>query len=299
MQLQNMKNNFKKEQRRITILFLFVPILLICLFVLLPVVLMIFYSFTNWNGYSAHYDFIGFENYRNLLEPENMKVLKVVIYYLVSSVIQLIIGIYLAIYIYFKKRFKILFIIIILLPVLINTVAVGLIFRLVLMPGGMFDMLLDKFHIINFINENESIKWIGDSKIVNYTLSFISLWRYTPFTFILIYGALLSVDEKLVKAAVQMGANKWYISRYVLLPNIKTTLIIVCTTLAIGAISTIELPMVMTNGTLGTKTIVMRIQEVAFSMRNFGMASVISLFVLSIIILIIIIRFMLGVSDET
>ncbi len=298
MQLVNMNNNIKNGKKRVIYLFLFFPLLLIICFIIVPLLLMIMYSFTDWNGYSPTMNFVGLENYHHLFIKDNIEPFKVTLYYLISAIGQLLIGIYLAVYVYFKKRFKSLIIIIILLPILINTVAVGLIFRLFLMPGGMFDMLLDKFHIINFVNENESIKWIGNADIVNHTLALITIWRYTPFTFILIYGAFLSVDQSIVKAAIQVGASKFRITWDILLPNIKVTLVIVTTSLIIGAISTIELPLVMTGGALGTKTIIMRIQEVAFSMRNFGMASVISLFVVALILLIVIIRLQIGRGDE-
>ncbi len=288
-----MKNN-QKEQIRITKLFLFLPLLVVFLLLIIPVLLMVFYSFTNWDGYSPSYEFVGLLNYHELFTPDNMEPLKVIIYYLIGGIIQLIIGTYLAVYVFFKKKHKALYIILILLPVLINTVAVGLIFRQFLMPGGMFDMILDKLHLINYTDAESSIKWIGNSSIVNYTLAAITIWRFTPFTFILIYGAFLSVDENLIKAAIQMGASKYQIAVNVLLPNIKVTLIIVITTLMIGAISTVELPMVMTGGELGTQTIVMRINEVAFSMRDFGQASVISLFVCLLIVLIIALRYIIG-----
>ncbi len=292
-QSKNMKNN-QKEQIRITKLFLFLPLLAIFLFIIIPVILMIFYSFTNWDGYSPSYEIVGMMNYNTLFTPDNMQPYIVTIYYLFGAIIQLIIGIYLAVYVYFCKRNKALLIIIILLPVLINTVAVGLIFRQFLMPGGMFDMILDKLHIIDYTSAEESLKWIGNSDIVNYTLTAITIWRFTPFTFILIYGAFLSIDENLIKAAIQLGASKTQIAINVLLPNIRVTLVIVITTLVIGAISTVELPMIMTNGDLGTQTIVMRINEVAFAMRDFGQASVISIFTCIIIVLVVLLRYCIG-----
>ncbi len=276
-----------KSQARTVQLFLFIPISLIILYVIIPFLLMVFYSFTNWDGYSPTYDFVGFKNYSKLWTQENISPLLVSSYYLFASVLQLLIGVLLALYVYFKKRYKKLFVTILVLPILINTVAVGLIFRLFLMPGSSFDMLLDSLHIITYANPEESIKWIGNTRIVNYTLAIISIWRYTPYTFILIYGAFETIDKRLIDAARQQGASNFQIATKVLLPNIKTTLMIVVITLIIGALSAVELPMIMTGGMLGTQTIVMRIQEIGFNMRDFGLASVLSLFVSAIILLII------------
>lgn len=289
-----MKSNSKSEQAKIIKWFLFVPLLIIVLFVIIPFILMIFYSFTNWDGYSPSFDFVGIDNYTKLFSKDNIAPILVSIYYLASSGLQLLLGIFLAVYVYFQKRFKSITIIIILLPILLNTVAVGLMFRLFFTPGGTFDMFLNWTHIIPYLGDRESVKWIGDSSIVNYTLAFIAMWRYTPYTFLLIYGALLSIDKQIVKAAIIQGASNFQITINILLPNIKITLIIVITTLVIGALSSVELPMIMTNGELGTQTIVMRIQEIAFSMRDFGLASVVSIFVSSIILIIVGIKQVLG-----
>ncbi|WOO88259.1 sugar ABC transporter permease [Mollicutes bacterium LVI A0078] len=298
MQLQKTHNsNIQDEQTRTIKQFLFVPILLVVLFTIIPFLLMVYYSFTDWDGFSTSYNFIGLENYKMLFTKDNIEPILVTSYYLFSSFFQLLFGIYLAVYVFFQKRFKAITISILLLPVLLNTVAIGLMFRMFFMPGGTFDITLDALHIIPYISDETSIKWLGNADIVNWTLAFISFWRYTSYTFILVYGALLSIDPNLLKAAHQVGANKYYIARYILIPNIKVSMSIVITTLVIGALSTVELPMIMTSGALSTKTVVMRIQEVAFSMRNFGLASSLSLFVIFLIAIIIGVRFMIGGDD--
>ncbi len=291
------KNNIRSEQTRTIKQFLFVPILLIVLFTIIPFLSMVFYSFTDWDGFSNNFNFVGFENYKMLFTSDNLSPIFVTIYYLISSLFQLILGTYLALYVFFQRRFKKITIAILLLPVLLNTVAIGLMFRMFFMPGGTFDLSLNFLHIISYTSDESSIKWLGDADIVNYTLAFISFWRYTSYTFILIYGATLSIDNNLLRAARQVGANKYYIARYIILPNIKVSMSIVITTLIIGALSTVELPMIMTNGALSTKTIVMRIQEVAFSMRNFGLASALSIFTILIIAIIITFKFLTGGED--
>ncbi len=259
---------------------------------------MVYYSFTDWDGFSTTYNFVGLANYKSLFTADNLSPIFNSIYYLGSSVIQLLLGTYLAIYVFFQKRFKKLTIVILLLPILLNTVAIGLMFRMFFMPGGTFDLTLNSLHIVQYVDPESSIKWLGDVDIVNYTLAFISLWRYTSYTFILIYGALLSIDSNLLRAAYQVGANKYQIARYILIPNISVSMSIVITTLIIGAISTVELPMIMTGGALSTKTVVMRIQEVAFTMRDFGLASSLSLLIICLIGLVIGLKFWIGGNDE-
>ncbi len=288
-------NNFKSKQSRTVIMFLIVPMLLIFFFVFIPFALMFFFSFTNWDGFSTSYSFVGINNYFKLFKADNLEPFKLIFYYGIGGIFQLIIGVYLAVFVYFQKRFKKLMIIITILPIFINTVAVGLIFLLFFQPSGMFDQIIT---VITFGNyQPGTILWIGNQQIINITLVIIAIWRFTSFTFLLTLSGLNSVDEKLVKAAYQSGANKYQITRYILLPNIRITLNLIITMLIIGSITVLEIPMVISQGALKTKTILMRLNEVAFLMRDYGLASVISLVIGGLILVILVICLRKGVEN--
>ncbi len=274
-------NKYKFKQSRTIISFLIVPILLIIIFAIIPIMLMIFYSFTDWDGFSQTFNFVGLENYYKFWQMDNLQPFKAIIVYLIAATFQLLIGGYLALYTYFHPKYQKILIIICVLPVFINTVAVGLIFILFFQPSGMFDQIIE---IITFHHyQSGNILWIGNHDFVNKTLVLITVWRYTSFTFILTYSGLKSVNPNLIKAAYQAGANQIQIARYVLLPNIKITLNLIIIMLVIGALTTLEIPMIITKGALNTKTIIMRLNEVAFTMRDYGLASVISIMIIGII----------------
>lgn len=283
--------NRYKFKTKAVLQFLVFPIILALFFYIIPIGLMIYYSFTNYNGYSNNYEFVGFENYLNVFDSDNLEVFKVLGFYLLSALLQFVIGMLLAFFVFFQKKWKTFYTIIIVLPLFINSVAVGAMFILFFKGGGTFDTILNIFSIPTF-------KWIGDERFVNYTLAFITMWRYTPFTFLLIYTAIRSVDSNLIKSAILQGASNYQIAKYVLLPNIKLTIRITCLMLVVGAISALEIPTIITSGAIETKTILMRIKEVAFGMRNFGMASVLTMVVIVIIVIATIVIEKVGVKDE-
>lgn len=173
---------------------------------------MIFYSFTNWDGYSPNFEFVGIDNYTKLFSEDNIAPIAVAVYYLTSSGLQLLLGIFLAVYVYFQKRFKPITIIIILLPVLLNTVAVGLMFGLFFTPGGTFDMFLNWTHIIPYLGGRESVKWIGDSDIV-----IIYLFR----------DSIRKLSTNIDASARVMGASYYQIYWRIILPSLKPTIMIV------------------------------------------------------------------------
>ncbi len=279
-------NNLKKEQIRTIKIFLFVPLLLIFIVFILPLLLMFFYSFTDWDGFSKTYNMVFFDNYKKIIRIDNIKPFIVFFYYIIAGFLQFIIAIFLSYFVFFQKRFKKVTFVIILLPIFINTVAIGITFLYVFEPNGLLNTILSLL-----IKDYNNIKWIGDIKLANWSLAFVSVWRYTPYSFLLIYSGFNSVNKNWIKAAKIAGANNREILKYILLPNIKTTLFIVISMLVVGAVTAFEIPSIITSGANDTQTILMRINELAFSMRDFGMASVISIVVIVLIVgLLLIIR---------
>ncbi len=266
--------------------FLAIPTILIGIIYVIPLVLMIFYSFADYNGYSNSYAYVGIDNYANVFNDEVIATFKNIWFYLLSAVMQFIIGTYLAFFVYFQKRFKYITIVIIIIPLLINTVASGLSFTVFLKPMGLFDQVLNFLNITDFSSEAQTVKWIGNTSIVNYTLAIITLWKYTPFTFLLMYYAINSVNKSIVKSAILQGASKFQIAKNIIIPNIKTTIRVVIAMLLVGAVTALEIPKVVTKGVLNTKTILIYVNDMAFSMRNYGLASVLSMVVVGIIIII-------------
>ncbi len=286
------------EQKNVVRLFLFIPLLLIIVFYIMPVIMMIFYSLTNFNGYSDSYDFVGLENYQNVFSTETIDSFKTIPFYLLSALFQFIIGVYLAIFVFFQKRFKNVLIFIIILPLFINTVALGLSFVMVLRPLGAFDQILNFLGFYSSYTEADTIKWLGDLEVVNYTLATITMWKYTPFTFLLIYSAFNSVNKTLIKSAILQGASKLQLVRYILIPNTRLTLKLVIFMLLVGSITALEIPKIMTGGSLETSTVLIRVSDMAFSMRNYGLASVLTMVVIALIFLTLLVVWKAGNKNE-
>ena len=85
--------------------FLLAPLALLVVFTYLPVVNMVLYSFTDWDGLDKTKEFVGLDNYVELFtRPELFGVFKVSLYYLVGAAVQLVIALYFATVLSFKVR---------------------------------------------------------------------------------------------------------------------------------------------------------------------------------------------------
>lgn len=286
--------NFIKKERQIIFLFLFFPILLLFLFGFLPIIEIVIYSFTSWNGISSTKEFIGFDNYIKVLtNPTYFQVFKNSLYYFLSGILQIIIAMIFAIMLSSKVKFKGFFKASFVFPTLISGVAISMMFRVLFEPGGTFDAALGALGFGEFVHY-----WLGDPRIVNYTLASISLWRFTGRSFIMYFGAIQSIPREYIKAAEIEGASVIQKVRYVILPNIHTIIKINFLLLIIGAISVFEIPMIMTNGSNGTSTFLLQTLKTAFEQKKIGLAAAMAVIISVVIILATIIQKKVYSNDE-
>ncbi len=81
----------------------------------------------------------------------------------------------------------------------------------------------------------EPIKWYNEPKYWPFILVIINIWKNLGYNMILYYATICGIDGTLYEAAVVDGASRWQRIRYVTLPGLKST-IIVLTLMALGGI---------------------------------------------------------------
>ncbi|MEE6307984.1 sugar ABC transporter permease [Plantactinospora veratri] len=263
-------------------LFLLVPVALLAVFTYVPVVNMFGYSVTSWNGLSPTREFVGAGNYVEIAtRPELFEVLRVSLYYIGASVLQIALALYFATVLSFNVRFRNLFKGIIFFPYLINGVAIAMVFLYFFQPGGTLDSALRVFGLGDL-----SQQWLGDPDVINYSLAGTSVWRYLGLNFVLFLGAIQSIPAQLYEAAEIDGANRWHQFRYLILPGIRP-IVGLSSILAIsGSLSVFEIPYIMTGGANGSETFVIQTVDMAFKYYKVGLASAMAVVLLVIILLL-------------
>jgi len=285
-----------KAQKRILIgLFLVLPITLLVTFSFLPLVNLVRYSFTDYNGYSTKRMLnVGFQNYIDLFtNPEHFTVFKVCLYYLAGAFIQTILALYFATILSFKVRFKNLFKGALFFPYLLNTVVVSFIFLNAYRPGGTVDSVMKLLGLGKYIHY-----WLRDPGIINISLVFVSIWKYFGLSFIIFLGAIQSVSPELYEAAEIDGANKWQQFRFIILPSIRKVLELLVILAVSGSISVYEIPKIITDGGNGSMTFVMDSVNQAFNYRHFGFASAMGTVLFVIVVIVTLIQKMIFKERE-
>ncbi len=271
-----------RDMKRLTPwLFLAAPLGLLVTFTYVPVVSMLEYSLTNWDGVSPDREFIGVDNYVQLFtRPELFQVFFVSLYYLVASVFQIVVALYFAVLLSFKTWFRNLFKGILFFPYLINGVAVAFVFLYFFKQGGTLDAFL------GLLGVHSRQFWLGDPDLINVSLSGVSVWRFLGLNFVLFLGAIQAIPAELYEAAEIDGANRWQIFWSIIAPGIKPIIGLIVILSISGSLSVFEIPYIMTGGANGSTTFVIQTVKLAFQFNKTGLASAAAVVLLAVILLI-------------
>ena len=180
------KLSYKAQRRVIILAFSLVPVLLLFTFAYLPVFNMFKYSFTNWNGYSKSFDYVGFSNYKTIFtDPKYFSVFKVSLYYFAGTFVQMGLALYFATILSFKVRAKNFFKGVLFFPYLLNGVAIGFIFLFFFKGDGTLDTILNALGLGGLIQG-----WLLNPNIINISQSRLSARIFTklPILMVLISG---------------------------------------------------------------------------------------------------------------
>ncbi|MGC0337134.1 carbohydrate ABC transporter permease [Streptomyces sp. SLBN-8D4] len=262
-------------------LFLIAPLALLITFTYAPIVNMLAYSFTDWDGVSPVLHYTGTENYQEVFtRPDLFEVFWVSGYYLAASAVQIVLALYFATVLSFDVRFRNFFKGVLFFPYLINGVAIGFVFLYFFQDGGTLDSVL------SLLGVHTDHAWLGTPASANTSLAGVSVWRYLGLNFVLFLGAIQSIPGELYEAAELDGAGRWHQFRHIIAPGIKPVLTLTVILSISGSLSVFEIPYIMTGGATGTETFVIQTVNLAFRFNKTGLASAAAVVLLLIILLV-------------
>ena len=224
------KNNLKGW------LYLLPAILFLGAFMVYPLIDVFVYSLEEgYNSASQSFSGVGLYNYRYVLrDPYFLQALKntflmVVVTVPLSTGLALLISVGLS----SIKRLRELYQTVYFLPYVTNTLAVGLVFRILFRKtpysDGLMNALLSGFGLgpVDFIDGPYAAKL--------FVLCFYTIWVVLPFKILILTSALASVKADYYKAARVDGTSKWRTFARITLPMISPTIFYLVITGFIGA----------------------------------------------------------------
>jgi multiple sugar transport system permease protein len=221
--------------------------------------------------------FVWFENYKLVLTDPTMhsSIVVTLKFAFGALLVELFIGFVLAYCLWIVPRFNNIIVSVLMVPMMITSVAVGLIWRLLLHPDlGIINYILDVIGI-------GGRAWLGLTSTALPTVIFIEAWQSTPFVVILIYAALISLPIEPYEAATIDGASGFQKLRYLTLPMLRPVLVVIGTLQLIYLLRAYDLIYLLTRGGPGTSTDVISyyIFRLGFTKVNMGQAAAASFFI--------------------
>lgn len=289
----------KVNRRLVIFTFMLVPVTLLIVFTYIPFAEMIGFSFYDMK-YIGDREFVGLQNYIEVFTREDcFNALKLSLYYFAASFVQLGLALYFATVLSFKTKGGGVFKGLMFFPYLVCGIAVGFIFKFFYTRGFVLDTVLQwcGFEL------DQLPYWLKDTSINNISVAATSVWRYMGQNMVMFIGAIMSVDSSLYEAATIDGANGWQKFRYIILPNIKTIIVLNMILSITGSLSVFEPPYVITGGNFGTGTYFVIMNELAHESQKVGLASAMAVVLLIIIMIVTFIqkwieKYFFGVGDQ-
>ena len=130
----------------------------------------------------------------------------------------------------------------------------------------------------------EPVAWISDRSVNNFALIAAGVWMWTGFALVVVSAGLKGIPSEVIEAARVDGATERQIFWHVILPMLRSVMVVVTVTLIINSLKVFDLVYVMTFGNYDTDVLANRMFKEMFTFGNFGRASAVAVVLLAAIL---------------
>lgn len=265
--------------------FLAPAIILLLIGLVYPIISTTFAAFMNSRGNR----FVGLDNFQWVFNPNGpglIVVINTIIWVLIVPIVSTVFGLAYAVFID-KSRGERFFKILVFMPMAISFVGASIIWRFVYdaKPADQAQIGLLNQIVVWF--GGEPMQWLQNSPWNTFFLIVVLIWIQTGFAMVVLSAAIKGVPSEQLEAAELDGTNAWQRFLNVTVPGIRSSLVVVLTTISIASLKVFDIVRTMTAGTNNTSVIAneMYTQFKGFEFgRSSALAVVLFLLVLPIVI---------------
>ncbi len=248
-------------------LFLLPTFLIIGTFQLYPIVKALFYSMTDFTPLNPETHFIGLKNFLELVsDAEFWLALKNTLLYLIVVPVIVVLSLGVALLVepsipgihFFRACYYV--------PVITMMVVVALVWKLIFNTDyGILNLVLQRLGFIS-----KGIPWLTSEHLALFTVMTVTIWKGLGYYMVMFIVGLRAIPGALLEAAKIDGANRTQTLLFVKVPALWPTMTLIAILSSISALQVFEEIFIMTNGQVGTATLVYKIYEKGFSMQFGG-----------------------------
>ena len=283
------------------IIFIAPCLLILGLFIYLPLIQNLYFSFYQFSAFSPSKQFVSWDNYQTLVNDPIVRtaLLNNLRYALVSVLCQVCFGLIVAsvledtAFSLISPLFRTCFF----LPVLISISVVCLLFGFIYHP---VDGLLNRF--LETVRLDELVRpWIGSSQTAIWATIAVSQWHSTGYIMMLFIVSIQKIPEELYQAAEIDGASKVVRFFVITLPHVKEMFFVASVITVTGSIMVFSEPYILTRGGgPGTSSITMSIHlyQSGFFRDMMGYASTLAIVIFAISVLFAVLQLLVFQSGR-
>lgn len=271
---------------RTALAFIAPALILYVLFIIVPTVSSVYYSFTSWDGISPDVKFIGLANYKEIFTSARFgNALKnTIILTVFISILENAFALALAVLVdnirwgknFFRSAFYI--------PVLISGIVSGFIWKIMYNYNfGAINSILTQIGLGDF-----RLDWLGNTSLTLIMIGVVLVWKGAGYYMIIYLASLQSVSTDVIEAAEIDGASPWQRFRMITIPLISGAFTINFTLSLINGLKVFDQINVMTDGGPGftSETLVYLLYKVGFTEGRQGFGTAVGIMLLFIIIIL-------------
>lgn len=272
-----------------TLAFITPAIILMLLFLIGPILSVFFLSFTDWQLGNLDINFIGLDNYKNMLKDQGfmMSVKNTLIYVIIVVPISVFGGLFIAIMVEARDSGKAFYRTVFFLPVMATLIAMSIVWEYILQPDfGMLNKILASFGV-------DGKNWLNNKDTVLFVLAGIGIWHQLGYNMVLFMAGLMSIPRHLYEAARMDGvASGWPQFKLITWPLLGPVLLFVIVITSIKAFQVFDTVAVLTRGgpTKASEVLLYTIYQEAFVFFRTGYAAAISVVFLFFILILTVIK---------
>ena len=245
------KFNGRKSRYIAATIFVAPAVLLVSAGIVIPAIQTVIYSFRD----PESINYIGLENYRWMVnDPYIATIMRnTLLWLLVAPLFTTALGLILAVLLNRMKRESIpkslLF-----MPMAISFVGASVIWKFIYdFRDG--DVQIGLLNAIWTAVGGEPVNWMLSKPLNTFLLMVILVWTQMGFAMAILSAAIKAVPVDIVEAAELDGAYGIRLFRFITMPMVKTTIVVVLATQVVGALKLFDIVETMTGGNFGTNVL--------------------------------------------
>jgi multiple sugar transport system permease protein len=253
-----------------------------------PLLMQLYISLTDWSPLSGIGWWNAWELWNNLANYTDLAtdgrfwsaLWRTAIVMLVCVPAEFLLGLALATLFMDEFPGKRVFYSILLMPMMVVPAVAGYMFFMLFQSGGPVNDILSAITGLPI-----TIAWLSDPTLALFAVMVADIWQWTPLMFLILLAGLVGVPEDQIKAATLLGANPWQRFTTIVLPKMKTIIIIALAIRVIENFKIFDTLYIMTGGGPGvaTETISVYIYKVTTQDLIWGYVAAIALAILIVL----------------